>query len=88
MKKMVVVLMAMGLLGVMPVFAAEHGDKKMESKECVIRCSNQAETIQEKIERIKKEIDQGSQKYSAEDLKKLEDRLKETNKLLDDMNKP
>jgi len=42
-----------------------------------------AESIQEKIERLKAEVAKGEKKYSAAQLKKLEQKLKEANKLLD-----
>jgi len=54
----------------------------------VRECALQAETLQQKIKRIQSEIEKGSTKYSAEDLKKLENKLKEANFLLDSLNKP
>lgn len=85
MKKLVVVLMAMGLFGAMPAFA-EHPTMKMEH-EGARECALQAETIQQKIKRIQGEIKKGSKKYSVEDLKKLENKLKEANDLLDNLGK-
>jgi len=85
MKKLAIVLMTVGLFGAMPVLAAEHGNMKMDTKEGVRECALQAESIQQKIKRIQGEIKKGSKKYSAEDLKTLEDKLKETNELLKKM---
>jgi septal ring factor EnvC (AmiA/AmiB activator) len=93
MKKILVILMAMGLFSAMPVLAADHTGMKMDShegmtmqtSEGVRECALQAETIQQKIKRIQTEINSGSKKYSANDLKKLEDKLKETNELLKTM---
>jgi septal ring factor EnvC (AmiA/AmiB activator) len=95
MKKLLVLLMALGLFAAMPVLAAEHDGMKMDSHEGmkmdtpdgVRECALQAESIQQKIKRLNTEVAQGTKKHSAEDLKKLENQLKETNKLLDQMNK-
>lgn len=83
MKKLAVILMAVGLFGAMPAFAAEHEGMMMDTKEGARQCALQAETIQKKIKRIQGEIKKGSQKYSAEDLKKLNEKLKEANDTLD-----
>ena len=96
MKKLLLILMALGLFGAMPVLAAEHEGMdmdshegmKMNTSEGVRECALQAETLQQKIKRIQSEIEKGSTKYSAEDLKKLENKLKEANFLLDSLNKP
>jgi septal ring factor EnvC (AmiA/AmiB activator) len=95
MKKLLVLLMALGLFAAMPVLAAEHEDMKMDSHEGMMmetpdgarECALQAESIQQKIKRLNIEVAQGTKKHTAEDLKKLENQLKETNKLLDQMNK-
>ena len=85
MKKLVVVLLAVGLFGAMPVLAAEHEGMMMEH-EGARQCALQAESIQQKIERIRGEIKKGSNNYSAEDLKKLEGKLKEANEILKNIN--
>jgi len=95
MKKLAAVLMVVGLFGAMPVFAAEHeGMKmdakdgmKMETKDGMRECALQAETLQQKIKRIQTEIKKGSKKYSAEDIKKLNAKLKEANDTLDGLGK-
>ncbi len=85
MKKMLLVLMAVGLFGAMPAFAAEHAGMKMDTKDGMRECALQAESIQQKVKRIQSEIKKGSKKYSAEDLKKMESKLKETNEFLKTM---
>lgn len=85
MKRLAVVMMVVGLFGAMPVLAAEHDNMKMDTKEGVRQCALQAESIQQKVKRIQGEIKKGSKKYSAEELKQLEDKLKETNELLKKM---
>jgi len=83
MKKLAVILMAVGLFGAMPVFAAEHEGMKMDTKEGVRECALQAESIQKKIKRIQTEVKKGSTKYSAEELATLNKKLKEANDTLD-----
>ena len=84
MKKLVVALIAVGLFGAMPVLAAEHEGMMMEH-EGARQCALQAESIQQKIERIRGEIKKGSKKYSAEELKNLEGKLKDANNTLDNL---
>ena len=95
MKKLLVIIMALGLFGAMPVLAAEHDGMKMGSHEGMKmdtaegarECALQAESIQQKIKRLNDEIAKGSKKYSADDLKKLEKKLKEANEILDQINR-
>ncbi len=95
MKKQLIILMALGLFGAMPAFAAEHEGMKMGSHEGMKmetstgtrECALQAESIQEKIKRLDSEVAKGSKKYSADELKKLEKKLKEANEILDQLNR-
>jgi predicted transcriptional regulator len=93
MKKLLVVIMALGLFGAMPAFAdhakttSEHQGMLMDTKEGMRECALQAESIQQKIKRIQGEIEKGSKKYSAEELKTLETKLKEANDTLDNLGK-
>jgi len=87
MKRLAVVLMALGLFGAMPAFAAEHEGMKMDTKEGVRECALQAESIQKKIKRIQTEVKKGSTKYSAEELANLNKKLKEANETLDLLNR-
>jgi hypothetical protein len=95
MKKLLVILLAFGLFGAMPVLAAEHEGMnmnshegmKMDTSDGVRECALQAETIQQKIKRLEAEVASGSNKYSADDLKKIEKKLKEANYILDLLNR-
>lgn len=87
MKRLAVVMMAVGLFAAMPAFAAEHEGMKMDTKEGARECALQAETIQKKIKRIQGEIKKGSKKYTAEELKQLQEKLKEANEVLDSISK-
>lgn len=85
MKMLLVVAMAVGLFSAMPAFAG-HGDKTIEH-EGARQCALQAESIQEKIKRLEAEVAKGEKKYNTKDLKKLEKKLKESNDILDQMNR-
>lgn len=95
MKKILVIAIALGMFGVMPALATEHEGMKMDmhdgmmmsTKDGMRQCALQAESIQQKIKRINSEIKKGSTKYSAEDLKKLNAKLKEANDTLDELGK-
>jgi len=87
MKKLAVVLMAMGLFGAMPVMAAENTGMKMDTRDGMRECALQAESLQQKITRLQSDINQGSRKYSAKELKKLNEKLKEANATLDAIDK-
>ena len=86
MKKSILMLMVAGLMASMPVLAADTA-KSDTSKECVIRCVAQTESIVEKINRLKTEIASGKNTYSAEELKKLEKKLNEANEMADSLEK-
>lgn len=90
MKRIVIVLLAafsMAAAAVTPsVYAAEQ---TMEQKdECLLaskNCANQVDSIQKKIKKLNAEIQKGTKVYTPEELKKLNDKLQETEKLLDEM---
>lgn len=86
MKRLAVIVLA-GLLGAAPAMAAHHEGKAMEPKEEVRECALQAESIQKKMKRIQSEIGKGSKKYTPEEMKALNDKLKEANELLDTISK-
>lgn len=87
MKRLILVLMAVGLFGAMPAFAVDHEDMKMDTPDGVRECALQAETIQEKIKRLEAEVAKGEKKYDAKTVKDLKSRLDEANKILDQLNR-
>jgi uncharacterized protein YlxW (UPF0749 family) len=86
MKKSILMLIVAGFFAAMPALAAEH--KMMSSTEQMQRCAEQNEAIGQKIQRLQSEIKKGDKKYSAEELRKLEEKLNEANFMLDSMTKP
>ncbi len=87
MKKMAVMVMAAYMMSAtMPVLAAEM--TKEEKDQCLLaskNCATEVDTLQKKIKKLNAEIKKGKKVYSAEDLKKLDQKLEEANKLLDDI---
>lgn len=87
MKKMAVMVMAAFMMSAtMPVLAAEM--TKEEKDQCLLaskNCATEVDTLQKKIKKLNAEIKKGKKVYSAEDLKKLDQKLEEANKLLDDI---
>jgi Skp family chaperone for outer membrane proteins len=70
-----------------PAFAEMTSAQK---DECVLasrNCKTAVDDIQTQIARISKEIDKGSAVYTAEELKKLEQKLTEVKELLHAMEK-
>lgn len=63
---------------------------KEEKDMCLLaskNCQDEVDSLQQRIKRIQKEIKKGKKVYSAEDLKTLQQKLKEANDLLDKINK-
>ncbi len=88
MKKTILMLMAASLFAATPVLAIGKDSGQTMADEHVQRCVLQSEAIGKKIERLQGEIKKGSTKYSAEELKKLEEKLNEANFMLDSIIKP
>ena len=90
MKKIAVMMLAAFSMAVaVPVFAA---DMTKETKdECLLAskgCDHETKTIQQKIKALNAEVKKGKKTYSADEIKKLELKLKEANELLDNLLKP
>jgi Skp family chaperone for outer membrane proteins len=88
MKKTVLLLLVAGLFAATPVLAVGKDSGQQTAGEHVQRCVLQSEAIGQKIERLQSEIKKGDKKYSAEELRKLEEKLNEANAMLDSIAKP
>jgi hypothetical protein len=75
------IMMAAALPAVGQQTHEEHVSCELAAKNCL----NKADILEKRVKKLNAEIKKGSSKYSAEDLKKLEDKLKETQDLLDKM---
>ena len=89
MRKTAILLLAAFLTTVsVPAFAE---DMKTSKDECLLAskdCKGEVDTIQQKIKKLNAEIKKGKKVYSAEEIKKLEEKLKEANAILDNLLKP
>lgn len=87
MKKIAVVLLAaFSMAAAAPVYAAEQTQEQKD--ECLLasqNCASQVDSLQKKIKKLNTEIKKGTRVYTPEELKKLNDKLKETEKFLDEM---
>jgi len=83
------------MIAVVPVLAEEGAVmQKMEpaeqgvKNECLLvarNCGEQRDTIQEKIDRIQNEIKRGTAVYTNDELNKLQDKLDEANRTLNEI---
>jgi hypothetical protein len=87
MKKIAVLMIAVFSMAVaVPTFAAEMTNEQKD--QCLLAskgCATQADTLQQKIKKLDAEIKKGSKVYSADEIKKLNAKLKEANDLLDSL---
>jgi peptidoglycan hydrolase CwlO-like protein len=89
-KILIAVLTAFALSATSMAFAAD-APKASAKDECLLAskgCMNQVDSIQQKIKRINTEIKKGKKVYSAEDLKKLQQKLNEADEILNSLEKP
>lgn len=88
MKSMLMVLAAAMLtLTAAPAFAQSQAEKD----ECMIaskNCTDQVDDIYKRMHRLDKEIKKGKKVYTTAELKKLHEKLSETQELLRTMEKP
>lgn len=78
---------AVFMLSAVPAFAQTQSEKD----ECMLaskNCANQVDDIYKRIHRLDKEIKKGNKVYTADELKKLQAKLAETQEMLKDLEKP
>ncbi|MBK5275759.1 MAG: hypothetical protein JJE30_11990 [Desulfuromonadales bacterium] len=86
MKKIVLMISAALLVSAsIPAFSQQTPEEKVICNLAAQNCLNKAELLQKRIKKLQAEVKKGSTKYSAEDLKKLEQKQQETQDLLDKM---
>ena len=86
MKKIVLMISAALLVSAsMPAFSDQTPEEKVICNLAAQNCLNKADVLQKRVKKLKAEVNKGTKKYSAEDLKKLEQKLQETQDLLDKM---
>ena len=86
MKKLIFfALTALLMLNCFPAFAQETPQDQYLCKLQAGNCLKRADVVQRKMKKMETEIKKGKKSYSAEDLKKIEDKLNEVEKMLDDL---
>ncbi|ABQ24325.1 hypothetical protein [Geotalea uraniireducens] len=87
MKRIGIAIMAAFVMSAaLPAFAADM--TKEEKNQCLLAskgCTDEVDSIQQKIGKLNKEIKKGKRVYTDEEIRKLEQKLKEANDLLDDL---
>ncbi|HEY5974217.1 MAG TPA: hypothetical protein VIU41_05695 [Geobacteraceae bacterium] len=86
MKRIATILLAAVLTAATVPALAEM--TKEEKDQCLLAskgCSTEVDSIQKKMKKLNAEIKKGNKVYSAEELKKLEMKLKEANEMLNNM---
>jgi uncharacterized protein YlxW (UPF0749 family) len=81
----IVVAAAVMLAATVPAMAQQTHEERISCELAAKNCLNKADILEKRVKKLNAEIKKGSSKYSAEDLKKLEQKLKETQDLLDTM---
>jgi uncharacterized protein YlxW (UPF0749 family) len=86
MKKIVIMISAALLVSAsIPVFSQQTPEEKVVCNLAAQNCLNKADLLQKRVKKLQGEVKKGTKAYSAEDLKKLEQKLQETQDLLDKM---
>lgn len=83
MKKIVLVIIAVLMVSAtMPAFSQQTPEQKVICNLAAQNCLNSADILQKRIKKLNAEVKKGTKTYSAEDLKKIEQKMKETQDLL------
>ena len=86
MKKIVIMITAALMVSAsMPAFSQQTPEEKVICNLAAQNCLNKVDILQKRINKLHAEVNKGTTKYSAEDLKKLEQKLQETQDMLDKM---
>ena len=81
-------VLAVACMGLGTAFAEEAEMSKMQKDECLLiskQCKDETQSIQDKMQKLQAEIQKGKRVYTPEELKKLENKLQETQKMLDEL---
>ncbi|QXE89453.1 hypothetical protein KP001_13440 [Geomonas subterranea] len=89
MRKMAMMLAAgLFMLSSVPAYAQAAADQKDECLLASRNCMNQVDDIQQRIHKLNKEIQKGTRVYSPQELRKLQDKLKEADDILRNLERP
>lgn len=86
MKKSVLMITAALMVSAsMPAFSQQTPEEKVICNLAAQNCLNKADILQKRVKKLNAEVNKGTKTYSADDLKKLEQKLQETQDQLDKM---
>jgi len=91
MKKILITLLTVVALSATSIAFAADAPVAGNKDECLLaskNCMNEVDSIQQRMKKINSEIKKGKKVYSAEELKKLEQKLKEADEILKSLEKP
>lgn len=84
MKKVAVMVMAAFMMSAtVPAFAQMTKEEKDQCLLASKNCMMEVDSLQKKMKKLNAEIKKGTKVYSADELKKLQDKLKEAESMLD-----
>ena len=84
MKKIAVILLAsFAMAATVPAFAQMTKEEKDQCLLASKNCATEVDSLQKKIKKLQAEIKKGKKVYSADELKKLNDKLKEAEDMVD-----
>ncbi|GFO68744.1 hypothetical protein GMLC_23230 [Geomonas limicola] len=91
----ITLVIAASLIAALPVLAADMGsgtmgqDNQNSKDECLLmarNCGDQSDTIQQRIQRINRELNKGSAVYSTDELRHLQNQLDDANHMMEILN--
>lgn len=84
MKKSLTLIMAALILSTtILAYSQQTPEEKVICNLAAQNCLNKADILQKRIKKLNADLKKGTKTYSAEDLKKIEQKLQETQELLD-----
>ena len=83
--KLVFLLLTALTINSVPAFAQETPQDQYLCKIQAGNCLKRADVIQRKLKKLETEMKNGKKVYSADELKKIEDKLKEVEQMLDNL---
>ena len=82
-KSIIMIIAALMVSATIPAFSEQTPEQKVICNLAAQNCLNSADILQKRIKKLNAEVKKGTKTYSAEDLKLIEQKLKETKDLLD-----
>jgi len=84
-KSAIMIIAALMVSATMPAFSQQTPEEKVICNLAAQNCLNTVDILQKRLKKLNAEVKKGTKTYSAEELKKIEQKLQETKDLLDKM---